>query len=360
MADMSTELQQQVLAALHDKQALNIVGGGSKSFMGREAVGERLDVSGHSGIVNYQPVELVLTARAGTPLTEIEAALSENNQMLAFEPPRFSDVATLGGTLACNQSGPGRPWSGSVRDHVLGVRLINGLGEHLKFGGQVMKNVAGYDVSRLQAGAMGSLGVITEISLKVLPKPAASRTVVWDIGAREAIAFMNQLAAWPKPLSAACWLQGRLYVRLSGALSAVDATVKEWTGVELAEDQANEFWRQLGQQELPFFDKGVFLTTDMPLWRFSVNSAAHIPSLDEHSIIDWGGAQRWFRGEQDKLHMESLATSAGGQVSLYAGGDRRSDVMHTTPAVLQAIQKRIKASFDPDGIFNPGRLYHWM
>ncbi|WP_372738545.1 glycolate oxidase subunit GlcE [Neptunomonas sp.] len=354
MADLSTEIQQQVLAARDAKQTLNIVGGGSKSFMGREAVGERLDISGHRGIVNYQPVELVLTARAGTPLTEIEAALAENNQMLAFEPPRFSGVATLGGTLACNQSGPGRPWTGSVRDHVLGVRLINGLGEHLKFGGQVMKNVAGYDVSRLQAGAMGSLGVITEISLKVLPKPAASRTLVWDMGAEEAIVFMNQLAARPKPLSAACWLLGRCYVRLSGALSAVEATVKEWKGTALTQNQADQFWQQLGQQELPFFD------TDLPLWRFSVNSAAGIPSLDELSLIDWGGAQRWFRGEQDKLHMESLAATAGGQVSLYAGGERRSEVMHTTPAVLQAIQKRIKASFDPDGIFNPGRLYHWM
>lgn len=361
MDDISTELQQQVLAARNDKQALNIMGGGSKSFMGRKVIGERLDVSGHSGIVNYQPVELVLTARAGTPLTEIEAALAENNQMLAFEPPGFSGKATIGGTLACNQSGPGRPWAGSVRDHVLGVRLINGLGEHLKFGGQVMKNVAGYDVSRLQAGAMGSLGVITEVSLKVLPKPAVSRTVVWDMDARDAISFMSQLAARPKPLSAACWLKGRLHVRLSGALSAVEATVKEWKGTELEQMQADEFWRQLGQQELSFFDKDASTKhADMPLWRFSVNSAASIPSLDEYSIIDWGGSQRWFSGEQDKLYMESLAASAGGQVSVYAGGDRCAEVMHTTPDALQVIQKRIKASFDPDGIFNPGRLYHWM
>lgn len=368
MADISTELQQQVLAACHEKQPLNIVGGGSKSFMGRAAVGDVLDVSGHCGIVNYQSVELVLTVRAGTPLTEIEAALAENNQMLAFEPPCFSGVATIGGTLACNQSGPGRPWAGSVRDHVLGIRLINGLGEHLKFGGQVMKNVAGYDVTRLQAGAMGSLGVITEISLKVLPKPAASRTLVWDMEAKDAIAFMNQLAARPKPLTAACWLQGRLYIRLSGALSAVEATVKEWKGAELAQNQADQFWRQLGQQALPFFDKGAGLDKDAslekhtkkPLWRFSVNSAASIPLLDEHSLIDWGGAQRWFHGEQDKLNMESLASNAGGQVSLYSGGDRRAEVMHSTPIVLQSIQKRIKASFDPEGIFNPGRLYHWM
>jgi glycolate oxidase FAD binding subunit len=362
MTDLSKELQQQVLTARDEKRALSIVGGASKSFMGRETSGSRLDLSGHTGIVNYHPVELVLTARAGTPITEIEAALAENNQMLAFEPPRFSDAATIGGTLACNQSGPSRPWSGSVRDHVLGVRLINGLGEHLKFGGQVMKNVAGYDVSRLQAGAMGSLGVITEVSLKVLPKPAATKTLVWDMDAQAAITFMNQLSARPKPLSAACWLQGRLYVRLSGALSAVEATVKEWQGKEWQGKDAfdsdvfdsEKFWEQLRHQKLDFFNQA------LPLWRLSVNSTAQIASLDSESLIDWGGAQRWYRGEADKTRMESLATEAGGQVSLFAGGDRCSEVMHNAPVVLQTIQKRIKDSFDPDGIFNPGRLYSWM
>lgn len=352
MTDLSKQLQEQVLMARQAKQPLNIVGGDSKSFMGREAVGDTLNLSGHTGIVSYQPVELVLTARAGTPLTEIEAALAENNQMLAFEPPRFSDSATIGGTLACNQSGPARPWSGSVRDHVLGVRLINGIGEHLKFGGQVMKNVAGYDVSRLQAGAMGSLGVITEISLKVLPKPAATRTLVWDMEAKEAIHFMNTLATQPKPLSAACWLGGRVYARLSGAHSAVDATVREWQGEKLAD--ADLFWQQLRHQQLTFFSK------EAPLWRFSVNSAADISSLDSQSLIDWGGAQRWYSAEDDKARMEALATEAGGQVSLFAGGDRSLEVMHEVPAALQAIQKRVKDSFDPDGIFNPGRLYSWM
>jgi glycolate oxidase FAD binding subunit len=352
MTDLSQQLQEQVLTARQAKRPLNIVAGGSKSFMGRGAVGNTLNLSGHSGIVSYQPVELVLTARAGTPLTEIEAALAENNQMLAFEPPQFSELATIGGTLACNQSGPARPWSGSVRDHVLGLRLINGIGEHLKFGGQVMKNVAGYDVSRLQAGAMGSLGVITEISLKVLPKPAATRTLVWEMEAKEAIHFMNTLATQPKPLSAACWLEGRVYARLSGAQSAVDATVQEWQGKELAD--ADLFWQQLRNQQLDLFSK------ESSLWRFSVNSAADITSLDSQSLIDWGGAQRWYSGEGDKAAMESLAVKAGGQVSLFAGGDRSLEVMHEVPTALQVIQKRVKDSFDPDGIFNPGRLYSWM
>jgi glycolate oxidase FAD binding subunit len=215
-----------------------------------------------------------------------------------------------------------------------------------------MKNVAGYDVSRLQAGAMGTLGLITEISLKVLPKPAVTRTLVWDMDAQEAIRFMNSLAAKPKPLSAACWLEGRLYVRLSGAHAAVDATARSWQGTGLAE--ADVFWQRLCHQQLEFFN------TDSPLWRFSVNSAADIIALDSQSIIDWGGAQRWYRGAQEKEYMESLAVEAGGQVSLFAGGDRSSDVMHEAPAALKIIQKRVKDSFDPDGIFNPGLLYSWM
>ena len=175
MADIAKSLQEQILSARDAETKLNIIGGNSKAFMGRVSSGEPLMVADHSGIVSYQPVELVLTARAGTPLTELVAALDEQGQMLSFEPPRFSNASTLGGTLACNQSGPGRPWWSSVRDQVLGIRLLNGRGEHLRFGGQVMKNVAGYDVSRLQAGAMGSLGLITEVSLKVLPKPAVTR-----------------------------------------------------------------------------------------------------------------------------------------------------------------------------------------
>ncbi|MEH6473344.1 MAG: glycolate oxidase subunit GlcE, partial [Halopseudomonas sp.] len=217
MADISTRLQDQVKTARLEGSELNIVGGGSKVFMGRIGRGSQLDISGHSGIVSYQPVELVLTARAGTLISDIQATLAEQGQTLACQPPTFDGNATLGGTLACNQSGPARPWCGSIRDHVLGVRLINGKGEHLKFGGQVMKNVAGYDVSRLQAGAMGTLGVLTEISLKVLPKPAYSLTLVEAMPLEQAIERMNARASEPKPLSAACWLDGRLYLRLSGA-----------------------------------------------------------------------------------------------------------------------------------------------
>lgn len=232
MADLSQKLQEQVLQARKTGQKLNIEGGGTKAFMGRAADADAgsLNMGEHTGIVEYHPVELILTARAGTTLAEIEATLAEEGQCLHFEPPRFGDGSTLGGTLACNLSGPARPWSGSVRDQVLGIRLLNGKGEHLRFGGQVMKNVAGYDTSRLQAGAMGTLGAITEISLKVMPKPAMSVTLVQDMAMDEVIHYMNSRAKEPKPITGAAWVDGKVYLRLAGAKSAVEATAGKWSG----------------------------------------------------------------------------------------------------------------------------------
>ncbi|WP_152208110.1 glycolate oxidase subunit GlcE [Marinobacter changyiensis] len=352
MPDITEHLQQQINAARNDGRKLAIVGGGSKQFMGRDISAERLDVGGHSGIVNYQPVELVLTVRAGTPLSEIEATLAEKNQMLSFEPPRFGDSSTIGGTLACNQSGPGRPWWNSVRDQVLGVNLINGKGEKLRFGGQVMKNVAGYDVSRTQAGAMGTLGVLAEISLKVLPRPDMTKTLAREMDHAEAIRFMNARAAEPKPLSGACWLDGTLYLRLSGARSAVEATARHWD-IPIMPD-GETFWQQLRDQQLEFF------AGEQPLWRFSINSTAPTPALKGHWLLDWAGSQRWYRGEGQMADMEDHAEKAGGQVSLYRGGDRTGEVMHRQQPALQAIQKRLKHSFDPDALFNPGRLYSWL
>ena len=352
MADIINELISKVTDAYHAQTPLAIIAGGSKIFMGRNTSGSVLDVAGHSGIISYQPVELVITARAGTSIAEIVTVLAENNQSLAFEPPCFSDKSTLGGTLACNQSGPARPWCGSIRDHVLGVGLINGKGEHLKFGGQVMKNVAGYDVSRLQAGAMGTLGVLTQISLKVMPKPDACKTLVWNMDAAQAIVFMNRLGASAKPISAACWFEGQLYVRLSGVKTSIDATIKQWKG-QIKADPEN-LWQKLADQQLAFF------TDEAPLWRFSVNPTAQITALDEHSIIDWGGALRWYQGEGDLAAMQKLAAAAGGQVSMFSGGNRNAEVMHHLPKSLQSIQARIKKSFDPHCILNPGRLYSWM
>ncbi|WP_207062672.1 glycolate oxidase subunit GlcE [Motiliproteus sp. SC1-56] len=352
MSDLTRQLQQQVLSARSEGRQLNIVGGGSKAFMGRQSSGDLLDVGQHRGVVSYQPVELVVTARAGTPIGEIEALLEEQGQMLAFEPPRFSDQSTLGGTLACNLSGPGRPWQGSMRDHLLGIRLINGRGEALRFGGQVMKNVAGYDVSRLMAGAMGTLGVITEVSLKVLPRPACQVTLVESMGLDEALRVSNERAATPKPISAVCWWQGKLHTRLAGARSSVESTVQQWGGEPYSE--ADEFWRQLRDQQLEFF------AGDTPLWRFSVSPTAPQPALDGEWLVDWGGAQRWLRAAGDIERYEPVAKEMGGSVTLFKGGDRSGEVFHSQPHALQTLQQRLKRGFDPDSLFNPGRLYSWM
>lgn len=354
MKDISAELIEQVKQAGLDGNKLQIIGGGSKEFMGRTPEGVPLNLAEHSGIVSYEPIELVLTARAGTPLTQINDALSEHNQRLAFEPPLFDGQATLGGTLACHLSGPGRPWQGSIRDHVLGIRLINGHGEALRFGGQVMKNVAGYDVSRMQAGAMGTLGVISEVSLKVMPKPATTITLKYEMNAAQAIAEMNRLAGLPNPLSGACWFEGQLYLRLSGARSAVESTAKQWQGAVLEPEDSDSLWTQLREQQLDFF------AGPAPLWRFSINSNAEHLLPDENWLLDWGGSQRWLRGDFDAEALEEIANKMGGQVSLYRGGNRLLDVFHTQPEALRGLHQRLKHAFDPLGIFNPGRLYSWM
>lgn len=355
MAELSQQLQEQVLQARSSGEKLNIVGGGSKAFIGREPNPEAsiLDMSGHTGIVDYHPVELVMTVRAGTPLSDIEAVLAEQGQALHFESPHFGPGSTIGGTLACNLSGPARPWAGSVRDQVLGIRLLNGKGEHLRFGGEVMKNVAGYDVSRLQAGALGTLGAITEISLKVMPSHAASLTLVQNMAMDEVLYYMNSRTAEPKPITAACWVDGKVYLRLSGAKTAVEATAEKWSGDVM--EQGEAFWRSVQDMQHEFFaDKST------PLWRFSVGSTATTPALKGGWFIDWAGAQRWYKGAAELSDMELLARAAGGQVSLFRGGDRSGEVMHSQSNALKTIQQRMKASFDPDGIFNPGRLYRWM
>lgn len=352
MADISKEIIGCIEAARRDEEPIDIVGGASKRFAGRASRGTPLDISAHSGIVSYEPGELVLTVRAGTRLAEIEAALSEHGQALQFEPPCFDGAATIGGTLACNASGPARPWSGSVRDAVLGVELINGRAERLRFGGRVMKNVAGFDVSRLQAGALGVFGVITEISLKVLPRLRHTATLVQAGDAADAIVQVNELAGTAKPLSGAAWHDGHLYVRLSGAETAVDAAARQLGGERL--DGAKSFWRDLAEQRLPFFN------SDFALWRFSVRSSSPLPQIDGDWLIDWGGAQRWIHGDFDKHELERFAESAGGHVSLYRGGDRESEVHHSLPEALKSLHLRLKDAFDPDRILNPGRLYGWM
>jgi glycolate oxidase FAD binding subunit len=359
MSDITNQLIERVKLAADNKQALVIQGAGTKTHLGRapSAEAEVISVREHSGIIHYEPVELVMTVRAGTSLADIDAALAEHQQMLACDPARFKGEATIAGSLASNQAGPARPWAGSLRDHVLGVNLINGCGEHLRFGGKVMKNVAGYDVSRLQAGAMGTLGLITEISVKVLPKPAASLTLSHTVDMEEAIRLMNVLAGQPKPLTGACWVDGKVYLRLSGAKSAVEGTAEKWQGEVMATTRAEEFWSGLREQQLTFFSDR---DQCEPLWRFSINAAAPVFLHDRPWLFDWAGAQRWLRGEHVHADLQQWATTHGGEVLRYRGGDRAQDVFYQDNPVLRKIQQQLKRSFDPNNIFNVGRLYSWL
>lgn len=350
--DLSAALAEAVVDAAAAGRRLRIEGGGSKAFYGRQAEGEPLAVGAHRGIVRYEPTELVLTARAGTPLADIDAALAAQGQMLGFEPPGFGPGATLGGTVACGFSGPRRPYAGSARDFVLGVRLLNGRGESLRFGGEVMKNVAGYDVSRLQVGALGCLGVLLDVSLKVLPRPQAELTLVQDVTlAGVAIERLNRWAGQPLPLSASAWDDGRLYLRLSGAGSAVRAAAASLGGEVLAEDAAAAYWQGLREHTHAFF------AGDAPLWRFSVTPAAAPLDLPGATLIEWGGAQRWWRGEAEPAALFALARAAGGHASRFRGGDRGGEVFQPLAPALAALHAGLKASFDPRGVFNPGRLY---
>ncbi|MFK8049057.1 MAG: glycolate oxidase subunit GlcE [Halioglobus sp.] len=367
MTDMSEQLVDQVKAALEDRRPLSIQGNNTKSQLGRtnkDRDDDEVDVihlSPHKGVVQYEPVELILTTRAGTTLAEIDAVLAEHNQVLACDPRRYNGEATIAGSLASNQSGNARPWSGSIRDHVLGLKLINGKGEHLQFGGQVLKNVAGYDVSRLQAGAMGTLGVITEISCKVLPKPAASLTLTKELSAEQALKEMNALARTAKPMTGASWVDGTLYLRLQGAESAVTATAQQWQRERQAQvvapEGADAFWHDLREHQLPFFHQG---SSASPLWRFSVNpNAAHF-LIDEQWAFNWAGAQRWLRGSFDQQQLHDIAREAGGEVQLYEGGNRTGDISLLDNDALKQLHQNIKRAFDPLGIFNPGRLYSWL
>ncbi len=476
--DLTQTLAARVAAAQAEGRPLRIQGGGTKTWLGRAVDGEPLVVAGHRGILSYEPTELVITARAGTPLAEIQAALAERGQWLAFEPPHFSpatgladdplypgagagargkadggaeagagdkadgglDVgaggqadggadagrhpnahagslpgkATLGGTIACGLSGPARPYTGAARDFVLGVRIINGKGEVLRFGGEVMKNVAGYDLSRLMAGAQGTLGVLLDVSLKVLPRPAVELTLVFDLSPAEAIRRFNQWAGQPLPLSAACHDGERAHVRLAGNEAAVRAAQARLGGEVLA-GEAESFWRAVRELRHPFFRQGsAYLpgtdyqqamayqkgtasqTGAAPLWRLSLPpTAPHDPALGPQ-FIDWGGALRWVHSEdplwpvaqaagghasryalaftrQDTVAAEEVDADAAGAADvsgtqeLGAGPDRTKEretvemtggaVLQPLPPALLALHRRLKAAIDPRGILNPGRIY---
>ncbi len=395
-------LIEQVRAARAEGTVLDIRGGGTKAWYGEAPQGVPLDVTGLRGISSYEPSELVVTVRAGTPLAELEAALAEKGQCLPFEPPRFgaataagatsstggSAGGTVGGMVAAGLAGPARAAIGGVRDYVLGATLLNGRAEVLSFGGQVMKNVAGYDVARLLAGSLGTLGVICEVSLKVLPVPVARATLRFDVAQAEAIRMLNAWGGQPLPLSASAWWQGVLVLRLAGAAAAVDAAVARLGGEVVDPAMADAFWRGLRDQTDEFFveasktvEAGSVQAGAAPslvessatepavspaahhalpgasLWRLSVPSVAPPLALEGDTLVEWGGAQRWLVCSAPATQVRAAVAAAGGHATLYRAQDKAPGVFAPLSAPVARIQRQLKAAFDPDGVFNRGRLY---
>ena len=342
-------IQDRVHAAAAAGKTLSIQGGNSKSFYGRSTHGDVLSVKDHQGILDYTPSELVISARAGTRLTELESVLEQEGQMLAFEPAHFGEDATLGGTLACAFSGPRRPYAGAARDFVLGVNCINGTGEWLRFGGQVMKNVAGYDVSRTLVGSLGTLAILLDIHLRVLPRPETEITLQQSCDAATAIQRCNTWAAQPLPVSASCHLDGQLFIRLSGMEQGVQSAAASIGGEPLPD--AARFWQQLREQQLAFF------SGELPLWRVAVPAATGILPFEGDTLLDWGGAQRWLRSEQAADSIRAITGSAGGHATLFRGGDHSGEVFHPLQPALLSLHQRLKKTFDPASILNPGRMY---
>ncbi len=351
MQDIVQQFSETIRSAAEKHAALRIRGGGSKDFYGGKLQGEILDTTSYRGIVQYEPTELVIAVCCGTPLAEIEAALKECRQMLAFEPPHFGNNATLGGCIASGLSGPRRAAAGAARDFVLGVRMLDGRGNDLRFGGQVMKNVAGYDVSRLMTGSLGTLGLILEVSLKVLPLPLAESTLRFELPEDKAIQMLNQWAGRPLPISASAYTDGKLGLRLSGAAAAIEAACKKLGGERIDDAQAEKFWVGIREQTDPFFH------SDAALWRLSIKSTAPPLKLPGEQLIEWGGSLRWLKSGADAKTIREAAVAAGGHATLFRASDKTAGVFHPLPPALLKIHRRLKQNFDPAEIFNPGRLY---
>ncbi len=344
--DDSPSLLEQVNQALDNATPLRIQGSNSKAFLGRTTAGEILDTRAHRGIVSYDPTELVITARCGTPLAQLAQVLDAAQQMLPCEPPAFGEGATVGGMIACGLSGPRRPWSGSARDFVLGTRVITGQGKLLRFGGEVMKNVAGYDLSRLMAGSHGCLGLITEVSLKVLPKPRQCLSISLEMDIERALLHLAQWGQQPLPISAACHDGSRLHLRLEGGEGSVAAAHERLGGERLDAT----YWDDLNEQRLSFFDE------DQPLWRLSLPHNTPRLSLPGRQLVDWGGAQRWLKSDAEAAFIRQVVDEVGGHVTCFSHGLTDTPFQPLPPALMR-YHRNLKQQLDPRGIFNPGRLY---
>jgi glycolate oxidase FAD binding subunit len=355
--DIVAQWAERIRAATADERPLRVRGAGTKDWYGQTLTGEILDTRAYRGIVSYDPAELVLTARCGTPLAEIEAALTERNQMLAFEPPHFGLAATFGGCIAAGIAGPRRASAGAARDFVLGVTMINGRGEILRFGGQVVKNVAGYDVARLMAGSLGTLGLILELSIKVLPRPAAETTLKFEMNGTDAVRKLNEWSGRPLPISASAWRNGTLAVRLSGAESGVKTARNALGGEVVDAVEAARFWEGLREQTDPFF---ATIPPKTALWRLALPSIAEPLQLPGAQLMEWGGAQRWWITDTDAQTVRISAKQAGGHATIFRAGrgfDRSAGVFTPLPAPLMKIHRGLKAALDPARIFNRARLY---
>ncbi|MEO8812931.1 MAG: glycolate oxidase subunit GlcE [Caulobacteraceae bacterium] len=345
-SDLSALLTRQVLAAARDRRPLRIVGGGTKAWYGRRVAGEPLDVGGHRGVIAYDPCELVITARAGTPIGAIEAVLADNGQMLGFEPPRFGPASTVGGAIASGLAGPRRPFSGAPRDFLLGATVLDGRGRTLRFGGTVFKNVAGFDAFRPMAGALGCLGVLLDVSLRVTPTPRAELSSSFEGDRPRSAAMLDGLMRRPLPLSGAFYDGERLHLRFSGARAAVAAAARELGG----EPTPANFWSGVRDITLPGLDAP-------RLWRLSLPRRAPALDLGGPCLHDWAGAQRWAITGAGAADIRAAARNADGHATLFRGAEPGEDVFEPLPAPLMALHKRIKAVFDPAGVLNPGRMY---
>ncbi|MEJ5999766.1 glycolate oxidase subunit GlcE [Paucibacter soli] len=353
-----SDLRERVRAAAAGRTPLNIHGQGSKAFYGQHPQGELLDMRGFTGISSYEPSELVVTVKAGTPIAELEALLASQNQQLGFEPPRFGGAGTVGGMVAAGLSGPARAAQGSLRDHLLGVVMLNGQGEPLNFGGTVMKNVAGYDVARLLAGSMGVLGLILEVSLKVLPRPVALATLRFDLRQDLALQQLNRWGGLPLPIQASAWWDGALVLRLAGAEAAVRAAQAQLGGEVIPETMAAAFWQGLRDHSDEFFQGAErAVQGGARLWRLSLPSTAPELKLPGEQLIEWGGAQRWVTTPLPAAQLREAVAAVGGHATLFRALDKSAGVFTPLSAPLLRIHRELKKSFDPQGIFNPGRLY---
>ena len=369
--------REQILNAAKNKVCLSIEGGATKSWYGNPNNHAKLETRAYSGILEYQPEELVITACAGTPLKEIEVALAEKNQVLAFEPPHFGENATFGGAIAAGLAGPGRITVGSFRDFVLGTRILDGKGQDLAFGGKVMKNVAGYDVSRLLPSSLGTLALLLEASVKVLPKPAATATLRCQISQEKALKVLNEWAGQPLPLSASCWIgsakggDGELTFRLAGAVAAVKAAIPLMSSLVMATEVnaevAEHFWNDLREQKIDTFKN---LGADQTLYRLALPAACgplNIIGADDELILEWHGQQRWIKASGDEATfkaIKAIAISHGGHATRFRQGEnvdpnyQRFTLLseQTHSQALEAVQERLRSSFDPAGVFATKRL----